>query len=94
MTQDENKDEKKGLNGLKTVGGDIVGTIVGIVVGVCCLCCVLPIVIWCMFIKATVDIAEANNMNNQNMNQQPMLGGGGETVVVEDARMEPMMGGY
>ena len=47
-----------------------------------------------MFIKATVDIAEANNMNNQNMNQQPMLGGGGETVVVEDARMEPMMGGY
>ena len=62
---------------INNAGGDIVGTIIGIVVGVCCLCCVLPLVVWCMFFKAAVDIAEAN--------QQPMLGGGETVVVVEEA---------
>ena len=67
---------KKADADFNKAGGDIVGTIIGIVVGVCCLCCVLPLVVWCMFFKAAVDIAEAN--------QQPMLGGGETVVVVEE----------
>ena len=80
MTKDDSSSEKNALKNadadINKAGGDIVGTIIGIVVGVCCLCCVLPLVVWCMFFKAAVDIAEAN--------QQPMLGGGETVVVVEE----------
>ena len=48
------KEDSKECKDIKDVAGDATGIIIGCIFGVCCLCCVLPLIIWCVFIKAAV----------------------------------------
>ena len=59
------KEDSKECKDLKDVAGDATGIIIGCIFGVCCLCCVLPLIVWCVFIKAATSAA-AENMNQDN----------------------------